>query len=60
MEQAVLAGGGFGGIFLQVNFFSKLFICMVYSQSLISGTTRLTLEYARLMSVDRESMSYHG
>ena len=51
MKQEILAKGGLGVIFLQVYPYYLHIYRITYSR-------RLTLEYARLMSVDRESMSY--
>ena len=57
MEQAVLAEGGFGILFLQVIFNLLLLSACLFAITYFFG--RLTLEYARLMSLDRESMSYN-
>ena len=52
MEQDLLEARGFDGLFLQVR--------SVSDKLHYSTTSRLILEYSRLMSLDRESMSFNG
>ncbi len=60
VEQGVLAQGGYDCVFFPVRLLLLFLFLRMRGADSVDSLVRLLLEYARLMSMDREAMSYQG